>query len=149
MFLIFRPPHRPNLVNEAMPKGWPQMRISQLRSSLKMVNRWSPRRTQLSLCINVELLLGTMFRSAFKNGLSKKNLEGASYVSDRTKDVLWDKLRAKFTLPVLDCPEKTEAMTKKSSISLLRRWLNNSIITRIDYTVIGSWKIKFQISLQH
>ena len=27
--------------------------------------------------------------------------------------MLWDKLRAKFTLPVLDCPEKTEAMAKK------------------------------------
>ena len=27
--------------------------------------------------------------------------------------MLWDKVRAKFTLPVLDCLEKTEAMTKK------------------------------------
>ena len=45
--------------------------------------------------------------------VEQKNLEGASYVSDRTKDVLWDKLRAKLTLPVLDCLEKTKDMTKK------------------------------------
>lgn len=45
-----------------------------------------------------------------------KNLEGAmkpSWVSVRTKDVLWAKLIAKFTLPVLDTPERTQAMTKK------------------------------------
>ena len=42
-----------------------------------------------------------------------KNLEGASWVSNRTKDVLWDKVIAKFTLPVLDSTERTQAMTKK------------------------------------
>jgi hypothetical protein len=36
-----------------------------------------------------------------------------SWVSVRTKDVLWAKLIAKFTLPVFDTPERTQAMTKK------------------------------------
>ena len=40
-------------------------------------------------------------------------VEGGSYVSDRLKDVLWDKLIAHFTLPALDSPEKTTAMTNK------------------------------------
>ena len=69
MFLLFRPPHRPKPVNEAMPKGWEQKIISELSQSLQMANRWRLRRAQLSLCINVELLSGTMFRSAFRNGI--------------------------------------------------------------------------------
>ena len=38
---------------------------------------------------------------------------GVSYVNERLKDVLWDKLIAHFTLPVLDSPGKTTAMTNK------------------------------------
>ena len=44
----------------------------------------------------------------------QKNIEGDNYyVSIRTKNVLWEKLRAHLTLPVLDCPERTEAMMNK------------------------------------
>ena len=45
-----------------------------------------------------------------------KKLEGAmkpTWVSDRDKDVLWTKLIARFTLPVYDTTERTQAMTKK------------------------------------
>ena len=42
-----------------------------------------------------------------------KNLEGNYYVTERTKDICWKKLMAHFTLPVLDSPERTEAMTDK------------------------------------
>ena len=44
-------------------------------------------------------------------------LEGVTYVDDRTKDVLWTKLIAHFTLPVLDSEVKTKAMTAK-----VRHW---------------------------
>ena len=40
-------------------------------------------------------------------------IEGVSYVDDRTKDVLWNKLIAHFTLPVLDSEARTKAMTDK------------------------------------
>ena len=35
-------------------------------------------------------------------------VEGVSYVNDRLKDVLWDKLIAHFTLPVLEDKVKTK-----------------------------------------
>ena len=113
MFLIFRPPHRPNLVkvNEAMPKGWTKICISESSSSLQQANRCFPRRMQISLCINAELLLGTTSRSAFRNGIRQKNLEGDSYVNDRSKKMLWEKLIAHFTLPVFD-DDDDEAKTK-------------------------------------
>ena len=40
-------------------------------------------------------------------------VEGVSYVEERTKDVLWNKLIAHFTLPILDDEVKTKAMTDK------------------------------------
>ena len=40
-------------------------------------------------------------------------VEGVSYVDNRLKDVLWDKLIAHFTLPVLDSIAETDAMRKK------------------------------------
>ena len=60
-----------------------------------------------------------------------KNLEGAmkpSWVSDRSKDVLWIKLIAKFTLPVLDSTEKTQAMTKK-----VEHWALKKMAKQFNY----------------
>src|SRR5664279_1541068 len=40
-------------------------------------------------------------------------VKGVSYVDNRLKDVLWDKLIAHFTLPVLDSIAKTNDMREK------------------------------------
>ena len=43
----------------------------------------------------------------------KPKLEGVSYVDERTKNVLWNKLIAHFFLPVLEDEVKTKKMTDK------------------------------------
>ena len=43
----------------------------------------------------------------------KPKVEGVSYVDNRLKGVLWNKLIARFTLPVLGSEQQTKAMTEK------------------------------------
>ena len=79
-----------------------------------------------------------------------KKLEGVSYVDNRSKDLLWDKLIAHFTLSVFENDEaKTKAMRAAVKHFTLKKMVNNSISTRTDYTVRMSKIKKLQISLAH
>ena len=62
---------------------------------------------------------------SIREWIKPKASEEVSYVSDRLKDVLWDKLIAHFTLPVLDTVDKTNEMRDKVKHFALKKWLNN------------------------
>ena len=50
-----------------------------------------------------------------------KKVDGVSYVSDRFKDALWDKLSSYFTLPVFEDEQETEAMRLRVKHFALRK----------------------------
>ena len=149
MCLIFRPRLRADLlINEVMPKGWAQMRISALIVSLKKEDRWHPRRTPISSWLNAESLLGTTSRSAFGNVISQRYRE--LVMSTREPKICFrtSSLHISPYRPWIQT-KRLKPWRTKSSILLLRRWLHNSISTRWDYTISLSKIRKLQNLLAH
>jgi hypothetical protein len=56
-----------------------------------------------------------------------KKDEGASFVSDRLKDLLWNKLLSFFTLPVLQTASETEKQNKK-----VKEWALKKMATQFN-----------------
>src|SRR4051812_15976537 len=73
----FIPPDRAELLSrdELQRKGWPRMKGSRSNKSSQMANRILPSRAVMHLQISAELLLGTMSRSASRNGIRRKMMK--------------------------------------------------------------------------
>ena len=104
-----------------------------------MANRLNPSGPSKHFLLSAGFLLGTWSRSASSNGLSLRTKTlGVSYVDDRQKTDLWTTLKANFTLPREEDPEKPviEPMIKahapKKMAELFRRWKNELKSSFVD-----------------
>jgi hypothetical protein len=96
--------------------------------------------------MNVEFLLGTIFRSALRNGMSQKKVKGASFVTNVEKDDLLTRLSSKFTLPTLATAAETEALklkVKKWSLKKMAQQFNNHKKKLYNYYIKKKTPLEF------
>ena len=132
------------------------MKVSRSQQSRAMANRLNPSIPRKHFSAQCGVLVRDIIPISIHQWYKSKNEDPqVSYVNDRQKDDLWSELKANFTLPPEEDPEKpvieplVKAHALKKMADLFRRWKNELKTKFVDKDKTPEFNGRFEKIRDH